>query len=184
MKRPPQRGKKDRVEAHGKRVAPRLPAPVRVFGALMGVVHVDPQFFAPLPKAELGAWEGRVMNARVLRERLKALTASDDHLGDPLAEAYARRRRWARQFMRRYQMWSGDQVCAFLRITRNAVRLRERRGTLLAVVFEGRTYFPALQFDRRRRQVRRDVRESLAVTRELDGWIRLRALVRPLRRRP
>jgi len=184
MKRPPRRQTKDRVEAQEKDVAPRLPAPARVFGALMGVVHVDPQFFAPLPKAELGAWEGRVVNARLQRERLKALIASDDHLGDALAEAYARRRRWARQFMRRYQMWSGDQVGAFLRISSNAVRLRVRRGTLLAVTFEGRTYFPALQFDRRSRQVRHDVRESLAVTRELDGWIRLQALVRPLRGRP
>ena len=184
MKPPPRRQTKDRVDAQEKDVAPRLPAPVRVFGALMGVVHVDPQFFAPLPKAELGAWEGRVVNARVLGKRLTELTTSDNHLGDALAEAYARRRRWARQFMRRYQMWSGDQVGAFLRITHNAVRLRVRRGTLLAVTFEGRTYFPALQFDRRRRQVRRDVRESLAVTRELDGWLRLQALVRPLRGRP
>ena len=184
MKRPPRRQTKDRVEAQEKGVAPRLTASVRVFGALMGVVHVDPQFFAPLPKAELGAWEGRVVNARVLRERLKALTAFDNHLGDALAETYTRRRRWARQFMRRYEVWSGDQVGAFLRITLNAVRLRVRRGTLLAVTFEGRTYFPALQFDRRTRQVRHDMRESLAVTRELDRWLRLQALVRPLRGRP
>ena len=183
MKRPPTRQNKISVEAQGKRVAPLLPNPLRTFGALKGVVHVDAKFSAPLPLAELDAWEGRARKTREQTERRTQPTDGEYKRSDPLTEVYALRRRWVRQFLRRHETWSRDQVAALLRITPNAVRLRVRRGTLLAVTFEGRTYFPALQFDRRRRQVRRDVRESLAVTRELDGWVRLQALVRPLRGR-
>ncbi len=37
----------------------QLPAAKREFGALRGVVSVGPEFFEPLSKDELAAWEGR-----------------------------------------------------------------------------------------------------------------------------
>jgi prevent-host-death family protein len=50
------------VLARGKvpvaRLVPYLPAaPKRQFGALRGIVTVDPTFFDPLPEDELAAWD-------------------------------------------------------------------------------------------------------------------------------
>ena len=50
------------VLARGKqpiaKLVPFNPAPIkRQFGALRGVVNVGPEFFEPLPAAELAAWE-------------------------------------------------------------------------------------------------------------------------------
>ena len=42
-----------------------LAKPCRVFGSLRGVVHIDARFFAPLPVAELEAWEDSAQDARV-----------------------------------------------------------------------------------------------------------------------
>ena len=41
-----------------------LAKPRRVFGSLRGVVHTDARFFAPLPAAELEAWEEGAQKAR------------------------------------------------------------------------------------------------------------------------
>jgi len=41
-----------------------LKKPFRVFGSLRGVVHTDARFFAPLPIAELEAWEEGAQDAR------------------------------------------------------------------------------------------------------------------------
>jgi hypothetical protein len=35
----------------------RLPAAMRKFGALRGIISVGPGFFDPLPEDELAAWE-------------------------------------------------------------------------------------------------------------------------------
>jgi len=36
---------------------PSPPAKKRQFGALRGVIALDPEFFDPLPESELAAWE-------------------------------------------------------------------------------------------------------------------------------
>ncbi|MBI3568131.1 MAG: hypothetical protein HY084_08020 [Gemmatimonadetes bacterium] len=101
----------------------------------------------------------------------------------PLAEASALGRRWVRRYFRRQQLWTREQVAAWLRITPHAVRLRVRRGTLLAVDFEARRYFPAAQFDRRRRQLRPEVRAYFATTPARDRWVLTYALLLPVRGR-
>ena len=40
-----------------------LAIPSRVFGSLRGVVYTDARFFAPLPAAELEAWDGGAQDA-------------------------------------------------------------------------------------------------------------------------
>jgi hypothetical protein len=153
-----------------------------VFGALRGVVHTDAKFFEPLPVAELDAWEGDTP------PRLAPLERSTDSTHGvfqptPLAEATVVGRRWARRFLRRLKLWNREQVAALLRITPDAVRLRVRRGTLLAVDFEARRYFPAAQFDRRRRQLRSEVRTYFATTPARDRWVLTYALLLPVRGR-
>jgi len=50
------------VLARGKqpiaKLVPFLPRPIkRQFGALRGLVSIDPEFFDPLPEGELAGWE-------------------------------------------------------------------------------------------------------------------------------
>ena len=40
-----------------------LAKPSRVFGSLRGIIHTDARFFAPLPVAELEAWEEGAQDA-------------------------------------------------------------------------------------------------------------------------
>jgi prevent-host-death family protein len=52
------------IIARGKKPAVRLvpvaeATPRRQFGAMKGKVWIGPEFFEPLPEAELEAWEGR-----------------------------------------------------------------------------------------------------------------------------
>ena len=159
-----------------------LPKPRRVFGALRGVVHTDAKFFEPLPVAELDAWKGDTPPRRAPRERSTGSTRGVFQ-PTPLAEASALGRRWARRFLGRLNLWNREQVAAFLRITPDAVRLRARRGALLAVVFDARTYFPAAQFDCRRRQLRSEVRTYFATTPARDRWVLTYALLLPVRGR-
>jgi len=156
--------------------------PRRVFGALRGDVHADNTFFEPLPVAELDAWEGDSPPRRAPRERSTDST-HEVFQPTPLAEATALGRRWARRFLRRLKLWNPEQVAAFLRITPDAVRLRVRRATLLAVDFEARRYFPSAQFDRRRRQLRSEVRTYFATTPARDRWVLTYALLLPERGR-
>jgi hypothetical protein len=153
-----------------------------VFGALRGAVHADARFFEPLPVAELDAWEGDTPPRRALLERSAASTHGDPP-PTPLAEASARGRRWVRRYFRRQRLWNQEQVAALLRITPNAVRQRARRWSLLAVVFEARLYFPAAQFNRRRRQLRAEVRTYFATTPARERWVLTYALLLPVRGR-
>jgi hypothetical protein len=72
-----------KVNAGIERLAPKAR---RVFGALRGVIHVDPSFFEPLPVAELNAWSGtsktrRLPNTRtMLAAALRAFWAIADDL--------------------------------------------------------------------------------------------------------
>ena len=146
-------------------------------------MHTDARFFEQLPIVELDAWEKDARRTRARRTSGHGPTDDRDQPDDSSVMEYSRDRRGPRWLLRQHAMWSREQAAAFLRITPNAVRLRIRRGTLLAIVFEGRTYLPVLQFDRRRRQLWRGVREFLSVAPERDGWFRFRTLVLPLRGR-